>query len=59
MFVTVISVAALIVTIAGVIWLVWVAAHGDPERQAESDAREFFSAHGHWPDEDPPEDERT
>jgi hypothetical protein len=29
-------------------------ARGDEERQAEEDAREFFSEHGHWPDEPPP-----
>jgi hypothetical protein len=28
-------------------------AKGDDERQAEHDAREYFSAHGHWPDEKP------
>jgi hypothetical protein len=29
-------------------------ARGDEERQAEEDARQFFSEHGHWPDEPPP-----
>jgi hypothetical protein len=29
-------------------------ASGDLERQAEADARDFFSQHGHWPDEEPP-----
>jgi hypothetical protein len=29
-------------------------AHGDEEREAEEDARRFFSEHGHWPDEPPP-----
>ena len=29
-------------------------AKGDDERQAEADARDYFSAHGHWPDEQPP-----
>jgi hypothetical protein len=29
-------------------------ARGDEERQAEEDARAFFSEHGHWPDEPPP-----
>jgi hypothetical protein len=24
---------------------------GDEERQAEADARDYFSTHGHWPDE--------
>jgi ABC-type transport system involved in cytochrome bd biosynthesis fused ATPase/permease subunit len=28
-------------------------AKGDDERQAEDDAREYFSRHGHWPDENP------
>ena len=26
---------------------------GDDERQAEDDAREYFTKHGHWPDEKP------
>jgi hypothetical protein len=26
---------------------------GDDERQAEVDARAYFSRHGHWPDEAP------
>jgi hypothetical protein len=30
-------------------------ARGDEERQAEEDARAYFSEHGHWPDEAPPE----
>ena len=29
-------------------------AKGDQERADEAAAREFFAAHGHWPDEDPP-----
>jgi hypothetical protein len=29
-------------------------ARGDEEREAEEDARKFFSEHGHWPDEPPP-----
>jgi chromate transport protein ChrA len=27
-------------------------ASGDRERTAEDEAREYFSKHGHWPDED-------
>ena len=27
-------------------------ATGDRERTAEDEAREYFSKHGHWPDED-------
>src|SRR4051812_33860506 len=29
-------------------------ARGDEERQAEEEARRFFSEHGHWPDEPAP-----
>ena len=29
-------------------------AKGDQERADEDAAREFFAAHGHWPDEAPP-----
>jgi hypothetical protein len=28
-------------------------ASGDDEREAEEEARRFFSEHGHWPDEPP------
>jgi hypothetical protein len=28
-------------------------ASGDKERDAEDEAREYFSRHGHWPDEEP------
>ena len=28
-------------------------AKGDDERQAEDDAREYFTRHGRWPDEKP------
>jgi hypothetical protein len=31
-----------------------VGVQGDRERDAEDAAREFFDAHGHWPDEQPP-----
>lgn len=27
---------------------------GDQERDEEAEARRFFDAHGHWPDEPPP-----
>jgi hypothetical protein len=29
-------------------------ARGDEEREAEEEARRFFSEHGYWPDEKPP-----
>ena len=31
-----------------------IGASGDKDRQAEDDARAYFSEHGHWPDEEPP-----
>jgi hypothetical protein len=31
-----------------------VGATGDREREDEERARDFFSEHGHWPDEAPP-----
>ena len=31
-----------------------IGAQGDREREDEERARDFFTEHGHWPDEDPP-----
>jgi hypothetical protein len=31
-----------------------VGVHGDRERDAEDAAREFYTQHGYWPDEQPP-----
>jgi hypothetical protein len=36
-------------------WLFRIGAAGDSERAAEQSAREYFSAHGHWPGEGPSE----
>jgi hypothetical protein len=33
--------------------LVWLAARGDPERQAEENARLYYDQHGRWPDDEP------
>jgi hypothetical protein len=35
-------------------WLFRLGASGDADREAERDAREFFSRHGRWPDDDVP-----
>jgi hypothetical protein len=35
--------------------LVRIGAQGDRERDEEEAAREFFTRHGHWPDEAPPD----
>ncbi len=45
------SVIALIGSIAGVAFLIWVAARGHGEREDEDSARAYFDAHGRWPDD--------
>ena len=35
-------------------WLFRLGAEGDKERRQEEEARDFYSRHGHWPDEPPP-----
>jgi hypothetical protein len=35
-------------------WLFRLGAEGDKERRQEEEARDFYSQHGHWPDEPPP-----
>ena len=42
--------AALSVLLVG--WLVRIGNQGDEERRAEDAAREHYSRHGRWPDED-------
>jgi hypothetical protein len=51
------AIATVIATIGGFVLiggLVWAARAGNGEREAEEAARDFYSAHGHWPDEPPP-----
>jgi hypothetical protein len=48
----VIAVLGGLVLIAG---LLWAATRGNADREEEDAARDFFSLHGHWPDEAPPE----
>jgi hypothetical protein len=47
----VINIAAGVVGVLGIVVLVWYALQGDPEREAEEQARQFFDVHGRWPDE--------
>ena len=35
-------------------WLFRLGAAGDRERDEEDAARDYYSRHGHWPDEPPP-----
>ena len=51
MVLDVINIAAGIVGVLSIIWLIWYAAQGDPEREAEEQARQFYDVHGRWPDE--------
>jgi hypothetical protein len=44
--------AGLSVALINVLFRLGVA--GDREREGEERARDFFSEHGHWPDEGPP-----
>jgi hypothetical protein len=36
-----------------IIVMLWVSHRSRPERDAEVEAREFYEAHGHWPDQEP------
>ena len=36
-----------------IVALIWVARSGSGEREDEEAARDFFTRHGHWPDEPP------
>jgi hypothetical protein len=51
------AVATIIATVGGVgliVALILVARSGVGDREAEEAARDFFTEHGHWPDEPPP-----
>jgi hypothetical protein len=37
--------------VVGIAWIIYVMRHGDKDRHQEDEARRFFDAHGHWPDE--------
>jgi hypothetical protein len=41
------------IAIFAVNWLIRASAAGDRERDREQQARDFFDAHGRWPDEPP------
>ncbi len=46
------SIAAIVLTLGFVVYVVREARRGAPERRAEDAAREHFARHGRWPDED-------
>ena len=53
----VVAVANVIAVLGGIILIggiLWAAVKGNDDREAEEAARDFFSEHGHWPDEAPP-----
>jgi hypothetical protein len=37
--------------VVGIVWIIWMMRNGDKDRHEEDAARDFFDAHGHWPDE--------
>ena len=47
----VINLAAGVLGFVAIGVLIWFAAQGDPERDAEEQARLFYDAHGRWPDD--------
>jgi hypothetical protein len=47
----VINIAAGVVGFLSIAVLIWFAAQGDPEREAEERARLFYDVHGRWPDD--------
>jgi hypothetical protein len=52
----VVAVANITAVLGGIILiggLLWAATRGNGDREAEAEAREYFSLHGHWPDEAP------
>jgi hypothetical protein len=52
----VVAISNVIAAIAGIGligWLIWLAASGDGDREAEDAARDFLDRHGYWPDEAP------
>jgi hypothetical protein len=46
------GIAGTVGAFASIVALVWVAAKGHADREAEQEAREFYARHGHWPDDD-------
>ncbi len=38
---------------ASIAFLAWFAGRGHGDRDEEDAARDFYDAHGHWPDESP------
>lgn len=49
----VINIAGGVVGVGSIVALIWYAAQGDPEREAEERARLFYDVHGRWPDDSP------
>ena len=51
MVLDVINIAAGVLGVLSIFGLIWFAAQGDPERDAEERARLYYDAHGRWPDD--------
>lgn len=51
MVVAIANIVAVLGGVALVAGLIWAAKTGNGDREAEAAAREYYSAHGRWPDE--------
>ena len=45
------AVVAVILALAMCVVVIWFLFNEGDDRQKEEEAREYFDAHGHWPDE--------
>jgi hypothetical protein len=53
----VVAISVIIATVGGIGligFLIYMAYDGVGDREAEEAARDYFTEHGHWPDEAPP-----
>jgi hypothetical protein len=50
-FLDVVNIAAGVIGFLSIAALVWYASKGDPEREAEEQARLYYDVNGRWPDD--------
>jgi hypothetical protein len=47
------AIALLVLAVVGIVGILWAISGNAADRSGEDRAREFFDAHGRWPDESP------